>query len=1411
MRKRTVRRNAALVSAVSVMSLVPAAYGQVRPATQIVTPGQATGITNVNINTVNTSSYPVQINSAGTVYFWADLAGSGVTPVNSGGVGDSQAAFIGSGGGLTLAMRRDALAPGFPEPDPEDPFITPTFFGKSGSSAFTTFVGSASPAMDDLGNLVFRSAVRGGSVVTGIDDAIYFGQPGSLTRVALEGEALPASITAAGVPAGYKMGQINFNGTANNGRTAFMAESLYNNLDAELTNNDALFVANTSGALTLIAFAAPAGGTTIGADNITALSTGKWTIDSGGQVLFGGTLNGTTAFLARGTSSAGLTMVAKVGDASPIGGGVNYSALDFTDRAAIGNFVAFQATLTGTGVVTTGATKNDKAFFQSGGDGILKTLVRENDALPAGFAYSAADLPAGSTEMRFAGLDNMKLSSSGWTAFSATLRGSAQSTPGTTYDATYVGRINPGTGLPEVKKVAQENDRAGFSQSAIHVERGDFAWALDKWNGVEASSSGTSTQVNANGQVVFFAGANSPGSVLTEVSGYFFYDPSLGRVFRLVAPGDELMHDPDGPGPLPAVAKIVGSVTAQADSGGGEGDGRAHSFNANGQLAFRASFNDGTSGVFRLDVEDYVPTSFHVWNQAAGGEWSTAGNWTGGAADGIKTYAEFAAGISAPANVTVTGPKTVGEVYFKNANKVTLSGDALTLSGVGGLAHLGVGQGDHEIANDVVLSTDASVIADDSFSSPGGVATYTPTSLTISGDISGSGDLRKGGPGVLKLTGVNSYTGDTHVRAGYVEIGAASGLGATTNTTYLDGGIIRTTAGLTDPRAIVVTNVTRDTSDVKGGIDTGANTVTWSGALSYTDVIGSTSNGYVYKTGAGKLILGGTGGLGGIEATTGTVDVTGTYANWGNQTTRTRVGTALTVFAGGSITSTTGGGFTANGGSTMLFNGSVNTTGGLSASFDATNGVSLVTINAPSSFGTMSTSNRSGANFPGQFSTITVNANTVVSGAVTVNGSAGNGSFVNLTGTANLSGGSYSISGTVNAPAGTTLTQTGATSGLTLNSSGTLNLLGAHSIAGDFTVGGVLTKPVSYAITVGRDLNVTNGQTLPLDALTTVGRDVEVTSSTTALTALNAGATSTLNATGVLRVTGSATNAATINVAGASTVGGVVANATNGAVNFNNATGATVNGLVQLDVSGNNRADTVNFNAGTTTSVSTELRASTSTTAIASTANLVVANGATYTTGDVTFLAARTSTGTPANVLNSLLNLNVASGGTLNAGAVLLRHDQGAAATNTSTSRFQVDGTATVNSLRVESRDVNGSTIVGTRAVPNIGTYDVKIAGTLNLKPGLGNASTSVLGAVPTFTGTGKMNIADSGIVFKAATFAAVNAAVTTGAAGGSWAGPGITSSVAQAQPNTYVVGVRSNADLGLTTFRGQTVGAGDV
>ncbi|NCW75114.1 MAG: hypothetical protein EBW06_11275, partial [Gammaproteobacteria bacterium] len=126
---------------------------------------------------------------------------------------------------------------------------------------------------------------------------------------------------------------------------------------------------------------------------------------------------------------------------------------------------------------------------------------------------------------------------------------------------------------------------------------------------------------------------------------------------------------------------------------------------------------------------------------------------------------------------------------------------------------------------------------------------------TISGVISGAGNLTKAGAGTLTLSGTNTYTGATNINVGVLSI---------TN----NGGTLSTSTG-TSSYAGVMTLGDDSTIDVDGT------------QLTISTAIGDGSNGYgITKEGSGTLILSGASTFSGdLTISAGTVTMTGTLAD----------------------------------------------------------------------------------------------------------------------------------------------------------------------------------------------------------------------------------------------------------------------------------------------------------------------------------------------------------------------------------------------------------------------------------------------------------------------------------------------------------------------------------------------------
>jgi autotransporter-associated beta strand protein len=161
------------------------------------------------------------------------------------------------------------------------------------------------------------------------------------------------------------------------------------------------------------------------------------------------------------------------------------------------------------------------------------------------------------------------------------------------------------------------------------------------------------------------------------------------------------------------------------------------------------------------------------WNSSIGGNWGMGANWSSTAIpDGAGATASFlnSPGLTAAGNINLDSNRTVGHLIFDNINTYTITADGGTLTidnsgnGSTGVPSITVNSGSHIIAAPVTLAAGGVTIT-----------TAASSSLTVSGNINGSGGIIKSGIGTLTLSGSDSYTGITNISAGTLAI-AATGI-----------------------------------------------------------------------------------------------------------------------------------------------------------------------------------------------------------------------------------------------------------------------------------------------------------------------------------------------------------------------------------------------------------------------------------------------------------------------------------------------------------------------------------------------------------------------------------------------------------------------------------------------------------
>lgn len=318
-----------------------------------------------------------------------------------------------------------------------------------------------------------------------------------------------------------------------------------------------------------------------------------------------------------------------------------------------------------------------------------------------------------------------------------------------------------------------------------------------------------------------------------------------------------------------------------------------------------------------------------------GGGTTTAGTYTGAItlAKGTLSWTSNAA-FGATSGITL-GSSSGGDVSFVSVQTpATVAANITVASGTGGTTVLGSSVSstslNQNFTGTVTLNQSLTVIsqmtaADTSGVSLSGVVSGTG-GLTINGTVKSSGS-NVDTAGIVKLSGTNTYTGDTRVYKGQLLLGAASG----TNSLALQNSTLNLASGDTGTVGFGLTSATTITSATFGGLSGSRdlalqNIATSPAAVALT--VGNNNQSTTYSgalSGAGSLKKIGTGTLSlfGTNTYTGATQVNagsllvngsitsavianaGTFGGSGSSTANITIGTgsgAGAIFAPGNNT-----------------------------------------------------------------------------------------------------------------------------------------------------------------------------------------------------------------------------------------------------------------------------------------------------------------------------------------------------------------------------------------------------------------------------------------------------------------------------------------------------------------------------
>ncbi|MEM7625551.1 MAG: choice-of-anchor tandem repeat NxxGxxAF-containing protein [Planctomycetota bacterium] len=487
------------------------------------------------------------INEAGQIAFRARLTGLGVDGTNHIGIWSEAAGVVGAPG---LIARKGDPAPG------TVPGVIYRDFGF--------------PRLSASGQTAFFATLSGNGVSGFNNEGIWSeaaGDAGALGLIARAGDGAPD--TAPGV---YYDDFDNplLNGA---GQTAFFAK-LFISPEVSRTNDGGIWseAAGTVGAPSLIAREGdPAPGT---APGVIYGPLGTPAFNEAGQTAFHALLAGRNVGIGNGSiwsEVAGTVgapgLVAHEGDAAPgTEPGVIYEFLSTTPVLNGAGQTAFGARIAGPGVDDT----NNRGIWSeaAGAIGAPGLVVRSGE--PA---------PGTSSDVKFSGFGGPMLNGTGQTAFIGFLTG-----PGvdTTNDHGIWSEAAGAIGAPGL--VARKDDPA-----------------LGTAPGVNYLGFFTDPVLNGAGQIAFRAFLTGPGVDDTNDFGLWAADPTSGgeSLALIIREGDlfDVSDDPTNPD-LRTVA------TFNVFTNTGNGDGRPSPLNDAGQIAFQASFTDGSRGVFVATIPD---------------------------------------------------------------------------------------------------------------------------------------------------------------------------------------------------------------------------------------------------------------------------------------------------------------------------------------------------------------------------------------------------------------------------------------------------------------------------------------------------------------------------------------------------------------------------------------------------------------------------------------------------------------------------------------------------------------------------------------------------------------------------------------------------------------------------------------
>jgi len=457
-------------------------------------------------------------------------------------------------------------------------------------------------ALNDAGQTAFRATLSGNVDATN-NQAIFSEGRGSLGLVARTGDQAP------GMPSGVLYGSVSGSTIRLNdvGQSAFVATLTGVGVSA---SNDQSIWSDRSGSLSLVSREGdPAPGAPVGVRLGAITSPLSFCQNNVGRIAFSA-LDSTNTSSLWAEGAGGLELVARSGSQAPgAPTGVNFNGVGEQQNFNDAGQTAFQAGLTGI---------NNRGIFADA-SGSLRAVALRDGAAPG--------TSAGVTFISFTA--STDLNNAGQVSFAANIFGT-----GVVSGTNSQGIWSEGSG--SLALVVRAGDHAPGTASGVNFSTAFNFWDpvlndagqiafIDNLSDGSGSFVGSGIWSGSSGNLALIArdGNQAPGTALGTNFASFRNSHVLNRVgqvalLAVLTNGKEGLWATDRHGVLQHIIcegdlleVAPGDFRTVQDFGflgeTGNGDGRPSGFNNFGQLAFTASFTDGTSGAFVSNAVALLP------------------------------------------------------------------------------------------------------------------------------------------------------------------------------------------------------------------------------------------------------------------------------------------------------------------------------------------------------------------------------------------------------------------------------------------------------------------------------------------------------------------------------------------------------------------------------------------------------------------------------------------------------------------------------------------------------------------------------------------------------------------------------------------------------------------------------------